>query len=93
MKFKSLLFGNANTGCWKLSVDDICVEEQVIAVTGVLCVEFFSTSTPMCISPEVLSRFAKEVHEIDRTLNGRGGLGKQKCPECDPARPGQWWLA
>src|SRR5262245_36425921 len=67
---KSLLFGNPNTDWWKLSLDDISVEEQALALTGELSVGFFQASTPMCISPDILSHFTTQVHELDRTLKG-----------------------
>ena len=71
---KSLLFGDLNTDWWKLSVDDLSVEEQVIALKGELSVGFFCASTPLCFSPETLSAFATEVHELDRTLKGTATL-------------------
>jgi hypothetical protein len=77
---KSLLFGNPNTDWWKLSLDDISVVEQVIALTGELSVGFFCASTPMCIPRDVLSRFAAEVHELDRTLKGIATLENGNVP-------------
>src|ERR1043165_8985938 len=77
---KSLLFGNPNTDWWKLSLDDISVGERVIALTGELSVGFFCASTPMCIAPDILSRFAAEVQELDRTLKGIATLESGNVP-------------
>ncbi len=71
---KSFVFGNPNASCWKLGVDDISVREQLIAFKGELHCEFIRASTPMCISPAVLSRFAMEVEDLDKTLTGSATL-------------------
>jgi hypothetical protein len=67
---KSVLFGNPNADSWKLSLDDVSVKEQVIALKGELRTGFFHAVTPMCIPPAVLSRFAADLRELDRTLTG-----------------------
>jgi len=67
---KSVLFGNPNADSWKLSLEGVSVEEQVIALNGELRTGFFHAVTPMCVAPAVLSRFAAELRELDRTLNG-----------------------
>jgi hypothetical protein len=71
---KSVLFGNPHTDWWKLSLDDISVREQVIALNGELSAGFFCARTPMCIEPSTLARFAAEVRELDRTLTGSATL-------------------
>lgn len=71
---KSFRFGNPHTDSWKLSLDDISVEEDVIALGGELRVGFFRAETPMCIAPSVIAQFAAQVRELDRTLTGSATL-------------------
>jgi hypothetical protein len=71
---KSVLFGNPSTDCWKLSLDDVSAREQIVALKGELRAGFFQASTPLCIPPAVLSRFAADVRQLDETLNGSATL-------------------
>ncbi len=71
---KSVLFGNPNADSWKLSVDDVSAREQVVALNGELRAGFFHVCTPMCIAPTTLSRFAADLRELDRTLEGSATL-------------------
>src|SRR5688572_9472229 len=71
---KSVLFGNPHTDWWKLSLASISVEERVVELTGEHSVGFFRAPTPMCISSDILSKFAAELHELDRTLKGTASL-------------------
>jgi len=73
-QMKSVFFGNPNTDWWKLSLDDISVREKIVALNGELEAGFFHASTPMCIAPEVLSQFAADLRELDRTLTGSATL-------------------
>src|SRR6266852_4853523 len=70
----SVLFGNPNTDSWELSLDDVSVRENVIALAGELRTGFFTATTAMCIPPSILLRFASEVRELDRTLAGEANL-------------------
>jgi hypothetical protein len=67
---KKLFFGNLATDWWSLSLDDVSVEEEVIAIIGELRTGFFIAKTPMCVSPQTLEKFAAELQELDRTLRG-----------------------
>jgi hypothetical protein len=71
---KAIVFGNPHTDWWKLSLEDISTREQVVALNGELHVGFFVAATPMCVAPTVLSRFASDVRELDRTLAGSATL-------------------
>jgi hypothetical protein len=71
---KSVLFGNPHTDWWKLSLDDVSVREQVIALDGELSAGFFRAATPMCVAPSILARFAADVRELDKTLTGSATL-------------------
>jgi len=71
---KSVLFGNPHVDYWKLTLDDVSVREQVIALKGELHAGFFYAATPMCVAPAVLARFADELREVDKTLTGSATL-------------------
>ena len=69
---KSVIFGNRDW--WKLSLDDVSVPEQVVALGGELSAGFIRAVTPMRVNPSALARFAAEVREVDRTLTGLATL-------------------
>ena len=74
---KSVLFGNPNTDWWKLSLVGVSAEEQIVEINGELQVGFFRASTPMCVEPAVLARFAADVRQLDQTLTGTAALESQ----------------
>ena len=67
---RSILFGNPHTDSWKLTLDDISAREGIVALVGELSTGFFAATTPMCILPSSLAKFASEIQELDRTLAG-----------------------
>ena len=71
---KSVLVGNANADSWRLALDDVSAGEQIVALKGELRAGFFHAVTPMCIAPAVLSRFAADLRELDKTLKGSATL-------------------
>ena len=71
---KSVIFGNPNADSWRLALDDLSVKKLVIALKGELRAGFFHAVTPMCIAPAILSRFAADLRELDRTLSGSATL-------------------
>jgi hypothetical protein len=71
---KTVLFGNIYTDYWKLSLDDISVKEDVIALNGELNVGFFRAMTPMCISSGILERFAADLQRLNEKLEGSAVL-------------------
>jgi hypothetical protein len=74
---KSILFGNSNADWWKLLLVGVSAEEQIVAINGELQAGFFRASTPMCVAPAALARFAAEIRQLDQTLTGAATLENQ----------------